>query len=249
MKDKGLEIEYTSKGLFIDGKRYRQFEKINDFTKVFSDYFFFDVWQDKELDASQGELSPHSMFLFISSSAPMPCCIGYNRFSYFDDPKFGAGYLKYIALGLLACDVLLEDHKYKRLYLIEMDGEEIFKLPDIDEIINICLENNYDRCEMIEKIRHIIRLCNMIFYEQDKEKQKGYLMYAANKFNEYFENAIEDATGWNYEFKVYDGANVIKDRLIDYCFADKQNIADLFEKSEWNTQDKNTVQRIIDTII
>ena len=74
-------------------------------------------------------------------------------------------------------------------------------------------------------------------------------MYVANKFNEYFENAIADTTGWNYEFKVYDGANEIKDRLIDYCFTDKQNVADLFEKSEWNTQDKNTVQRIIDTII
>lgn len=250
--ENGIIIENKTRGIYVDGKLRRDLDDINKFIEIFSEYFFFDYWSDKEIDASEGELSQKSMFSRFSNCAPFPCCIGINKFTYFNDPKFGAGYLKYIVLGSLTCDVILTDEKYKSLYTINVDGEEYFKVPDIDSILEICSKDDeLKQNNILPKIQHIVRLCNMVFYEQTPEKQKEHLKYASKIFNEYFESAIQADTGWNYEFYIFDGANEIEDELIDYStdVQLKKYIKDTFSQPNWDDNDKIFLEKVIELII
>ena len=200
------------------------------------DYSSFNYWRNKEIDESQGELSPDSMFLLTSGCAPMPCCCSFNKFSYCDNPEFAAGYLKYVVLGLLAIDLLLDYDK------------EYFELPDIDDVIEQKLIDKYD---VIGKIKVIVELCNSIFCEEDEEKQKEYLKCTSQKFNEFFEFGIQDVSGRNYTFDVYDGSDAVRNKFLGFLAYSEllPQITKIFSKNNWSVEDKRIIKNAVDYIL
>lgn len=247
----GITIENKPRGIYIDGKLHREFDDADFFEKTFSKYLFFDFWEGKDSDIYEGDVSTNSMFSFFSGCAPMPCCTEVKRFTCFDDPRFAAGYLKYIVLGNMAINLLLTDEEYESLYTFDYGEVRFIKTPDVDDLIELCIKNDGDRFKVLDKMQHIIRLCNLVFYEQDRKKQKEYLVYAAETFNEYFKTGIEENTGWNYEFTVYDGADAVKDRIFEYLnyLEELQKATELFTKPIWENEDKDTLMDLMNRII
>ena len=247
----GILIENKTRGIYVDKKLRRDLDDMERFTEIFSEYFFFDYWQDKEIDAAQGDLTPESMFMCFSNCAPMPCCSSMERFTYFSDPKFAAGYLKYIVLGNMACTVLLSNEEYDEI-CFEDDGDlRVFVMPDVDDILDMCIKNGSGRECVIEKMNHIIRLCNEIFLEQDILKGTELLKDLAAKFNEYFEYGIQGETGWNYTFDVYDGAAEVKDLIIERI-GDEQGeeiLKEIFSEDEWGDIEKTVLTKVFDVIM
>lgn len=205
----------------------------------FSEYSLYDYWKKKEIDAFQGELSPDSMFLLTTGCAPLPCCYSYNKFSYFNDFKFGAGYLKYVVLGSMANNLLLNDN------------DECLELPNIDEVLEICIRNNNDKYNVIDKIKHIVEICDRVFCENEKEKQEEYLKKASQKFNEFFEFEIQNVSGWNYTFDIYSGSDGVKDKFLSFFAYSKllPQIKEILSKKNWSTEDKRIIKNAVDYII
>ena len=251
LNKKGLLIEDKIKGLYINKKRREDLEELANFVKVFSQYNIYDYWKGKEIDACQGELSNDSIFVLYGNCAPMPCCAGFNKFTYGKNPKFAAGYLKYIVLGNLACTLLVESGWVESIFFKEDDFEIRMIIPDIDFVIYSCKKCGYDKHRLLKKVQHIVNLCNAVFYESDVEKQLDYLMYAADKFNEYFEYNIQKSTGWNFYFQVFNGADDLKDKMLEHLEYSSMlsDVKNLFSKSEWNNEDKEIMQAAIDYII
>ena len=244
----GIIIKCDERGVFVDGERREDLEL---FRNTVSEYFFFDYWQDKEIDAAQGELTPGSIFLRFSNCAPMPCCCSMERFTYCSDPKFAAGYLKYVVLGDIACATLLSNEEYDEICFKDDGDLRVFTMPDVDDILDRCIKNGSERECVIEKMNHIIRLCNEIFLEQDILKGTELLKDLAAKFNEYFEYGIQGETGWNYTFDVYDGVGEIEDLLIDRIM-DEQSLYYLnqvLSRDEWDDLDKKFLRVLFDLIM
>ena len=234
----GVSITKDDKGFLVDSKTLIGKEEAQ---KVLSEYFFFDYWEDKEIDAFQGELNKDVMFLqaVFGDSCPVGLCV--NRFSYFTDVKFGAGYLKYVMLGDLAYTLLTPKG--------ELD--EVYKLHNIDEVLETAEQNRNDNYEIIEKVKYIISLCNRVFIEDNIINQKEYLMHAAKEFNDYCENYIHKKTGRCDFFEVFSEPEKAKNEILEYLYIpkEKQQLERVFLKDEWTEEDKNIVQNVIDSII
>lgn len=232
----GVEIKKSAKGLFLDNAT---FIENDDAEKVLSEYFFFDYWEGKEIDAFQGDLSKKAIFLHaeIGNIGPFGFCA--ERFSYFTDIKFGAGYLKYIMLGDLAYNLLTPKEEFT----------DVYELVDVDETIQVAEGKYTDQYSIIPYVKHIINLCNCVFIEADSKKQMEYLICAINEFNTFCEKHI-DFTGHYYRFNVFTEPEQAKDVILECILPYKRKLfEDAFLSREWTEAEKKIIQSEIDDII
>lgn len=232
----GVEIKNCEKGFLINNTTLIDNDNAE---KVLSEYFFFDYWEGKEIDASQGELSKEALFLHaeIGNIGPFGFCA--ERFSYFTDIKFGAGYIKYIMLGDLAYNLLTPKEEFT----------DVYELVDVDETIQVAEEKGKDQYSIIPSVKHIINLCNRIFIEVDSKKQVEYLIYAANEFNTFCRKHI-DFTGHYYRFNAFADHKQAKDAILECVLPYKRKLLeDVFSSQEWTEAEKKIIQSEIDDII
>ena len=250
-KEKGIIFYINEDGVFIDGKYRSDLDDGDEFEGHFSKYIFFDEWKDVYNNVSEGEPERDGIFLYFCTTDHRPFTNCFNSFTYCTSPKFAAGYLHYIVLGTLADLIGFTDEWIYEELDDETRNNGITRVPICYGLIETCGKNGCDKYNIYEKVKHIFMLCNSVFYEQDIEKQKEYLTYAAEKFNEYFEFAIEEAAGLNFEFRVFYGADAAKEKLNDLiryspsCAETMQ----AFEKSVWDKKDKELIKNTIGDII
>ena len=254
-KEKGVSVDVDSWGwtewVYVNGKKRKDLTKIEDFKACFSKYYDWSEWADKEINTSEGTPAKDSIFLYTSLTQRLLTANCFNTFTHCRSPKFAAGYLMYIVLGMLAEFLEFTDKEYEEYLKLGAGNKAITRVPVVSDLIELCRKNGCDKYDVADKITHIQRLCNSVLYVQNAEKQKEYLTYAAEKFNEYFEFAIEEAAGLNFEFRVFYGADAAKEKLNDLiryspsCAETMQ----AFEKSVWDEKDKELIQNAIDNII
>lgn len=232
----GVEIKACENGFLVNNTKLIVDDQAE---KILSEYFFFDYWEDKEICASQGELEKNATFMrsVIEEPGPFGSCIG--RFSYFTDAKFAAGYLKYIMLGTLACD------------LLAAKDDECFELQDVDKILETACQSDNDTCEIVEMVHYIISLCNCVFVEESPAKQREYLLQAADEFNRCCESSIYKKTDRYYRFILFSDSEKVQSEMSKslYIPEEKQRFEDAFSKDVWTTEDKNIIQGVMDSIV
>lgn len=235
----GIIIEKHQDGIIVDGILHiLNSEEEKD---IVSKYFFSDYWEDFTANPSKGELSPNSLFIKYGSYAPLPCASGFTLFSHCNNPKFAAGYLKYMVLCEIVSSTLITVSDLEDL----SNGNNISF--DIDCFIGDYKTEDSDKKDVCEKIKHILRLCNLVFLEQDEKEAKKHLFYVADKFNEYFSEML----GWDFEFKVYDGAENAKDEILSFIGhgEEKAQVLAILSKSNWPETDSNFLSETLGNIV
>lgn len=235
----GIIIERDQDGIIVDGILHiLSSEEEKD---VVSKYFFPDYWEEFIATPSKGEISPNSLFIKHSSYAPLPCGAGFTLFSYCNNAKFAAGYLKFMVLCELVSSTLIDLSEFA-----ELSNGNNFSF-DIDCFIQNYETEDSDKKDVCEKIKHILRLCNLVFLEQDEQGAKNHLFYTANKFNEYFSEIL----GWDFEFKVYDGAANAKDKILSFISSDSERefVSSVMLRDIWKDEEKQTLADILESLV
>lgn len=163
----------------------------------FSIYGLYDYWKDKDISAFEGEPDKNSLYLEFSSGEPLTL----NKVTYCNDPKFAAGYLKYIVLGDAAYMLLLTDKDN----LLQKDDKELENdyIPDIDYILNKLIRNCSNKNNIVYLFEEMVELCDMVFAAKSIKTAVELLMNACRACNLLFQNEIFPKTGYNYKFSVY----------------------------------------------
>lgn len=234
----GITITQNQDGIIVDGTHCLVY---GDAKNVVSKYFFYNSWDQLFAPLSEGEISPDSLFMKYVCYAPLPCASGFTIFPYCNNSKFAAGYLKFVVL----CE-------FVRCALLEIPEAAIFLNPksisfDMDDFIEKYTPENSRNKEICEKIKHILRLCNLVFIEQDKTEAKKHLFAATDKFNEYFSKAY----GWDFEFKVYDGASKAKDEILSFIStdSDREFLSSVMSRDIWNDEEKQALADILESLV
>lgn len=167
--------------------------------KNFSIYGLYDYWKDKDISAFEGESDENSLYLEFSSGEPLTL----NKVTYCNDPKFAAGYLKYIVLGDAAYMLLLSDSEQDK-YLLKNDTElENDYIPNVDYLLNKLIRNCSNKNNIVYLFEEMIEFCDMVFVAKSKKTAVDLLMNACRACNLLFKNEIFPKTGYNYKFSVY----------------------------------------------
>lgn len=235
----GIAIEKHQDGIIVDGILHVL--NSDEEKDVVSKYFFPDYWKEFIANPSQGEIYPDSLFIKYGSYAPLPCASGFTLFSHCNNPKFAAGYLKFMVLCELVSSTLIDLTEFAEL----SNGNNISF--DMDFFIQDYKTEDNDKKDVCEKIKHILRLCNLVFIEQDKTEAKKHLFAATDKFNEYFSKAY----GWDFEFKVYDGAVNAKDEILSFIStdSDREFLSSVMSRNIWNDEEKQTLADILESLV
>ena len=234
----GITIEKHQDGIIVDGILHiLSSEEEKD---VVSKYFFPDYWEEFIATPSEGDISPSSLFIKHSSYAPLPCGAGFTLFSYCNNAKFAAGYLKFMVLCELVSSTLIDLSEFADI----SNGNNVSF--DIDFFMEEYKTDDSDKKDVCDKIKHILRLCNLVFLAQDEAEAKKHLFYAADKFNEYF----SEVCGWDFEFRVYSGIENAKDEILEYLSAeDKETVSEIFSETRWDKSKKAIIVQIIENIV
>ena len=235
----GIAIEKHQDGIIVDGILH--ILNFDEEKEVVSEYFYPDYWKDFIANPSQGEIYPDSLFIKYGSYAPLPCASGFTLFSHCNNPKFAAGYLKFMVLCELVSSMLIDLSEFA-----ELSNGNNFSF-DIDCFIQDYKTEDNDKKDVCEKIKHILRLCNLVFLEQNEQGSKNHLFYTANKFNEYFSEIL----GWDFEFKVYDGASKAKDEILSFISTDRDRefLSSVISRNIWNDEEKQTLADILESLV
>lgn len=170
----------------------------------FSIYGLYEYWQDKDIWAFEGQLDKNSLCIEFSSGEPLTL----NKKTYCNDPKFAAGYLKYIVLGDAAYMMLLTDSEWDK-YLDRNDTAlENNYIPDIDYLLNIIIRNCSNKNSVMYLFEEMVELCDKVFLAKSKKTSVELLMKACKVCNLHFENKIFPKTGFNYKLSVYSPDNM-----------------------------------------
>lgn len=258
--DNGTEIKKTEGGILINGT---QFVPEAEAESVVSEYFFPEFWEDRIMNEGDGELSRNSLFI---KSADLPVkslsdnravTDGLTLFTYCNNPKFAAGYLKFYMLH----DVLMSPHfAYPDLVdeaalIIKEDCRRC--LVDIEEFAKKFRQiDDTDKKEVLKKVLHILHLCNLVFVEKDLEVAKKHLFVAADKFNEYFYDACvkinDKICSYGFEFKVYDGIEDAKNEIFEHLRIDDPDLEDFtsycLDKKVWGENEKLIIKEALEEI-
>ena len=89
-------------------------------------------------------------------------------------------------------------------------------------------------------------LCDSIFMEDDITKAKEMFLNACDICNKYFTEDIFRRSGYSYSFKVYNGADELKNRLSNGKCVNNQQLNSVFEKDNWNNEDKKIIKAALD---
>lgn len=235
----GIIIEKHQDGIIVDGILH--ILNSNEEKDIVSEYFFPDYWEAFVSNPSQGEISPNSLFIKYGSYAPLPCASGFTLFTYCNNAKFAAGYLKFMVLCELISSTLID-----LLELADLSKGNNISF-DIDYFMEEYKTDDSDKKDICEKIKHILRLCNLVFLEQDEAEAKKHLFCVADKFNEYF----SEVCGWNFEFKVYDGIENAKDEILSFIGHDEETkqLSNIISKYNWSEDDKTFLLEMLESII
>lgn len=233
----GITITQNQDGIVVNGDYCLVYGDAKD---VVSKYFFYNYWDQLFAPLSEGEISPDSLFIKYVCYAPLPCASGFTIFPYCHNPKFAAGYLKFVVL----CE-------FVRCVLLEIPEAAIFLNPksisfDMDDFIEKYEPEDSRSKEICERIKHILRLCNLVFLEQDNEEAKKLLFSVADKFNEYF----SEVYGWDFEFKVYDGASKAKDEILSFIStdSDREFVSSVMSRDIWKDEEKQSLVDILESL-
>ena len=235
----GIIIARDQDGIIVDGILHiLSSEEEKD---VVSKYFFPDYWEEFIATPSEGEISSSFLFIKHSSYAPLPCGAGFTLFSYCNNAKFAAGYLKFMVLCELISSTLIDLSEFADI----SNGHNISF--DIDFFMEEYKTDDSDKKDVCDKIKHILRLCNLVFLEQDEAEAKKHLFYVADKFNEYF----SEVSGWNFEFKIYDGAGNAKDEILSFISSDndREFVSFVMSRNIWKNEEKQVLADILESLV
>ena len=257
---KGIDIEKIDGGILINGA---QFVPDDETESVVSKYFFPEFWTDRIMNEGDGELCRDSLFIKSAnlpvrySSDGKALTDGFTIFTYCNNPKFAAGYLKFNVFQM----VLISSYFMcpELLHEVCLNAEDCrLRFVDIEELAEkFKRTDDTVKKETLDKILHIMHLCNLVFVEKDLEIAKKHLFTAADKFNEYFNNICVKANGklcdWSFEFKVYDGIENAKDEIFEHLRIDDPELENFvsycLNKKVWGENEKLIVKEALEGII
>lgn len=236
--ENGITITKNQDGIIVNGDYCLVYGNAED---IVSKYFFSSCWNEFIANPSEGEVSPDSLFIKYGSYAPLPCASGFTLFTYCSSAKFAAGYLKFMVLCELIASTLINVSDLADL----SNGNNISF--DIDNFIEDYKTEDSDKKDVCEKIKHILRLCNLVFLEQNESEAKKHLFVVAYKFNEYFSEIL----GWDFEFKVYDGAGKAKDEILSFIStdSDREFLSSVMLRDIWNDEEKQALADILESLV
>lgn len=256
----GIEIKKTDGGILINGT---QFVSDADAEGVVSEYFFPEFWADRIMNEGDGELCRDSLFI-KSADLPRKClsdCTdlvdSLTLFTYCNNPKFAAGYLKFYVLH----QILMSPHfAYPELWdeaTLMLKEDCGFRLVDIEEFAEKfrCIDDS-DKKEVLKKVLYILHLCNLVFVEKDLETAKKHLLIVADKFNEYFYNACvkinDKLCSYGFEFKVYDGIEDAKKEIFEHLRIDDPELENFtsycLNRKVWGENEKLIIREALEGI-
>lgn len=257
----GIEIKKTDGGIIISGT---QFVTDAEAESVVSEYFFPEFWKDRIMNEGDGELCRDSLFI-KSADLPRKCLSDCTEltdsltlFTYCNNPKFAAGYLKFYVLR----EILMSPHfAYPDLWdeaNIMLKEDYNFRLVDVEEFAEKFKHiDDSDKKDVLKKVLHILHLCNLVFVEKNLETAKKHLFVAANKFNEYFYNACvkinDKLCSYGFEFKVYDGIEDAKNEISKHLRIDDPELENFtsycLDRKVWGENEKLIVKEALEGII
>lgn len=256
----GIEIKKTDGGILISGT---QFVTDAEAESVVSEYFFPEFWKDRIMNEGDGELCRDSLFI-KSADLPRKCLSDCTEltdsltlFTYCNNPKFAAGYLKFYVLH----HILMSHHfAYPDLWdeaNIMLKEDYNFRLVDVEEFAEKFKHiNDDDKKDVLKKVLHILHLCNLVFIEKDLETAKKHLLIVADKFNEYFYNACvkinDKLCSYGFEFKVYDGIENAKVEISEHLRIDDPELENFtsycLDRKVWGENEKNIIKEALENI-
>ena len=169
----------------------------------YSIYGLYDYWKDKDIDAYEGSINANSIFIEFASGEPLTT----NKITFCNNPKFAAGYLKYIVLGDAAYMILLADAESDEFLSKNEQELENDYIPNIDYILNDIIRSNSDKFSIVALFEEMVELCDMVFGEKDKKSEYEMLCKACDMCNMYFSEKIYPKTGYRYKVNVHYGSN------------------------------------------
>lgn len=236
--ENGIKITRNQDGIVVDETYCLVYGDAED---IVSKYFFSNFWEEFTSNPSDGEISPNSLFIKFACYAPLPCASGFTIFSYCNSSKFVAGYLKFIvSCSLIRCTLVDLPNK------VNFINEDKLSF-DADWFLENYKTDDSDRKDICVKIKHILRLCNLVFLEQNENKAKKLLFSALDKFNEYFSDTLD----WTFEVKAYDGAKNAKDEILSFLDPEeeKAQVSAILSKSNWSERDKIFLSETVESIV
>lgn len=210
----------------------------------FSIYGLYEYWRDKDIRVFEGEPQKDSLYLEFSSGEPLSL----NKITYCNDPKFAAGYLKYIVLGDAAYMLLLSDSerdKYLQKSSTELENDFI---PDVDYLLNTIIRNCSNKNNIVYLFEEMAELCDMVFMAKSRETAVELLTYACNVCNSYFENEIYQKTGFKYLFNMYNGISSAKKAVTSNLQSDTElceKFEEIADKNTWDEPEKCIIKAIM----
>lgn len=165
----------------------------------FSIYGLYDYWKNKDICTFEAENCKNSIKIDFSAEDPLKL----NIKIHYCDPKFIAGYLKYIILGDVAYMLLLTDSDKDKL--LQKNNTELKNdyIPDIDHILNKIVRKYTNKTNVVCLFEEMVELFDIVFLEKHTDKANKLLIKACDAFNCYFENKIFPETGYNYKISIH----------------------------------------------
>lgn len=128
-----------------------------------SEEFFYNYWENKEFTPKVELPAPDSYYFILDWAAPFS-----NRpdtlITYGKDVFFAAGYIKYLALGLVGMHALLTDEQYDDFY----EGVSGAPMMDVDEILEKGKRKNLITWKVKAQIIAIKRICEQVFLKKTR---------------------------------------------------------------------------------
>lgn len=210
----------------------------------FSIYGLYDYWKDKDISAFEGEPDKNSIYLEFSSGEPLTL----NKITYCNDPKFAAGYLKYIVLGDAAYMLLLSDSDKDKF--LQKDDKELENdyIPDIDYLLNRLIRNCSNKNNIVYLFEEMVELCDKVFMESDSRKALELLFCACDVCNSLFKIKICKSTALNYRFNIHKCVDSIKDLAIDNLSSNSKlcnKFKEIASKNNWDNSEKIIIKNIL----
>lgn len=254
-EDTGLKKEYaendendyklitTSNDAYIKlNNPLNEVEYINHMREKYSMYCLYDYWKNKEIDAFEGDVRKDSIFLEFQYGNPPETV----KITYCNDVKFAAGYLKYMVLGDIAYMLLVSENERDPFLIKDSHELENEYIPDIDHLIELSIRNTKDKYRSVSLLEEMTELCDAIFMEKDMVKAREMFSNACDICNKYFAEDIFRKSGFGYLFKVYYGAGQLKNRLLNGECANIKQLNTVFEKDNWDNEDKKIIKAALD---
>ena len=178
---------------------YNEAEYMKYVEENFSIYGLYDYWKDKDINTFENNSDKNTIHIEFSSGDPLTL----NITTYCSDPRFAAGYLKYIVLGDAAYMLLLTDSEKDRF--LQKDDKELENdyIPNIDYILNKIIRPHSNKKNIMCLFEEMVELCDIVIMERDNKKAVDFLLTATEKCNTYFDKHIFPETGYNYQIKTY----------------------------------------------